>query len=471
LVSASFFFGIIGFGLLVYSLYIKPETNSNSQPTSKKQEIVPTTSHKEKTTPKKAKLDLGNLQQLREFVLSEEGQDEIESLGNLLRGELGSPEKWEKACREADGDGEILITEQLMAVEEALQVYIESTPPGHDPNHIRRDKIHASALSADPYVMSALYKADVNSGILGASYHDIANAFVARYRDMELRGGHGEAGGWIFYRATEHILSERQRKLTAYNIYAHTHYTKPMPVKKPDGYLRQVYWYGVHEVEEGGVKRPVGLGPLLTRFADRLDTNGFTHMVRHMLATSDAVESGEGGGDFTGEFFVGLNQEAVLALMIPEIRNWKEDKLKPSTLEWMQVFAGSNFGAGIYSRDDHKFPNMLRLMRYKVQEVDNLVKIVANTQANTLNFNELEARSLVKANLRQVSGSKFFDRAWLALRYSWESLSDEEKARWVNGFEWGRTSYVEYLQLCKDLAAASTHPVAVNIETLIDQVL
>ena len=258
------------------------------------------------------------LEEIWEYVHTDEGQDEIAMLVDGLREELGSPEKWLAACQRAEEQIESFDLEAMRRLMEVFEPFVEATPPGHDPGHIRRDMLSGLALTADRFVQSAAFQSDVIAGILGGTYHDIGNAVTRRYEDRKRKAGHGEVGAWLSYNLSVDVLGVDLANMLTYAGSAHTHYGKPVEVKHPEGYVRLPYWYGIEYLEVDGVERPYGLAPLLARFCDRLDlAGGSTHCVRHFIATADSVE--EGGEEFTGEDFFEQKEEDLVILFLPEV--------------------------------------------------------------------------------------------------------------------------------------------------------
>jgi hypothetical protein len=241
-------------------------------------------------------------------------------------------------------------------------------------------------------------------------------------------------------------VPEGVRKLAAYAIAAHTHYTKPIKVKQPEGYERPVYWYELWSPDD----KPVGLAVLLARFADRLDTNGVTLFARHLVDQADAAELG-GGKDYTGKEFFEINEESLQTMFLPQVR---EGNPKPPTvLEHMWVFANSNFGASIYSRDDHLFPAMTRLMLIKVYQTWRLTDIVTKETPLFPEASEDKRTALVGDVLRQISGSPKFDRSWDVLARTWEELPEEHQVRWYAGFTYVRDAYLSWLDKLVEYAS------------------
>jgi len=380
----------------------------------------------------------------REWFESSEGQREVSGFIDKLRTEVGNPKDYEETCRRADLAGAKLTPETLQEIFTQFEPLTENTPPGHDINHIRRDALAGLALATgDPFLKTAFSEADIQAAILGAVFHDIGTAIFKRYEDNTRPNAHAEIGAYIFWKTSEGIINEDVRKLAAYAIAAHTHFLKPIPVKEPQGYERQPYWYEIFYPEEG---KPCGLAPIITRFSDRLDVNGASHTVRTMMANADASETG--GQEFAGEAgFFEINKNSLTALFYPYVR---EEKPKPqSALEHTLMFADSNFGNSVYSRDDHLFPLMGELMKIRAEQIHELIKIVS-TPPDMMEFDENRAKSLVKTVMFQISGSKNLERSWNVLAQVWDNLNPEVQARWVNGFKYIQGSHRSWVLTLKN---------------------
>jgi hypothetical protein len=388
---------------------------------------------------------------LQQYVESKEGQDDIQSFIDSLRQLVGNPENYLSNCMQGEAEASSFGPETISSILERLDRFIKVCPPGHDPFHIYRDLLSGLALTnSDPFVAKAAFKSDVAASILGETFHDIGNAITHRYDDRKRRAGHAEIGAWLFFHATEDLLPESIGLLAAYAIAAHTHYLKPLPVQEPEGFERQPYWYGIMFVDNDNDK-PYGFAPFLTRFADRLDTNGVTHFCRHLVATADAVESG--GHDLTGDTFFEMNRKALMTLLKPELRRGRHTP--PTTLEHCRNFALSNFGGGPYSRDDNRFPVMTELMWIKVSQTNRLIRIVTKEEIDQICPSKKSAEKWVAYVLRNISGSPHFDRSWKVLLEAWESLDDQTQHKWLLGFDYILEAYHEWLETLVEFASAN----------------
>lgn len=392
-----------------------------------------------------------SIDDIRQYVESKEGQEEIQSFIDSLRQKLGSPGDYLSVCKQAETEIGPFGSTTILYIFERLERFIQVCPPGHDPFHIYRDLLAGLALvNSDPFVAKAAFKSDVTASILGGTFHDIGNAVTHRYDDRKRMAGHAEIGAWVFFNITKGILSENIGILAAYAIAAHTHYLKPLKVQEPEGFERQPYWYGIEFVDDDKDK-PYGFAPILTRFADRLDTNGVTHFCRHLLATADAIESG--GEDLTGDTFFEINREALLALFKPEVRRGKHTP--PTTLEHCRNFALSNFGGGPYSRDDNLFPVMTELMWIKVSQTNRLIQVVTKEGVDMSDFSRKKAKAYAIFVLRNLSGSPHFDRSWDVLLEAWETLDNLAQGSWFKGFDYILRAYFEWLDTLAEFASAN----------------
>lgn len=376
-----------------------------------------------------------------EYFESPEGQSTVTKFIDELKTEVGNQDGYLEICKRADKDITRLDSETLEKLFDRFGGLIENTPPGHDVNHIKRDTLAGLALiTNDPFIKTAFSKADIQAAILGSVFHDIGTAIYKRYEDNVRPNGHAEMGAYIFWKNSEGIINEDVRKLTAYAIATHAHFLNPIPIKEPQGYEKQPYWYEIFYPEK---ERPCGLAPIITRFSDRLDANGAPHTVRTMLANADASQTG--GQEFAGEAgFFEINKDSLTTLFLPNVR--KEEPKPQSTLEHTLMFADSNFGNSEYSRDDHLFPLMEKLMEVKVKQTHKLIEIVS-TPPDMMEFDENQAKLLAKTVMFQISGSKNFERSWDVLAQVWDDLNPEVQARWINGFKYIQRSYVDWLDL------------------------
>jgi len=390
-----------------------------------------------------------NIDVIRQYVESKEGQKEIQSFIDSLHQDVGSPENYLSVCKQAEAAASSFGPATINSIIERLGRFIKNCPPGHDPFHILRDLLAGLALvNSDPFVAKAAFKSDVAASILGTTFHDIGNAVTHRYDDKKRKAGHAEIGAWLFFNVTKDLLTDGIRILAAYAIAAHTHYLAPLKVQEPEGFERQPYWYGIMFVNDDKEK-PYGFAPILTRFADRLDNNGVTHFCRHLLAQADAVESG--GEDLTGDTFFEVNRESFLILFKPEVRRGKH--IPPTTLEHCKNYVLSNFGGGPYSRDDHLFRVMAELMWIKVSQINMLIQVVTKEGVDMSDFSRKKARNYVEYVLQNISGSPYFDRSWEVLLEAWDTLDNQTQGSWFEGFNYILQAYFEWLDTLVEFAS------------------
>lgn len=303
--------------------------------------------------------------------------------------------------------------------------------PGHDTGHLLRDFLSGSAISGtDPYAAKA-YPNDAAAAFFGSAYHDIGNSITFRFQDYFWECGHAEVGAWLFYHLTAKFLPEHIRLLTAYAIAAHTHLLKPVETKI--GFTRPI-WVD-HLFEDEG--HPVGVSIWITRFADRLDTNGVTLLCRHIIATIEG--SRQEGRNFSGSSWYEINKDALNILLKPDTVLLETT---PSALKHLENFAISAKNITPYSQYDAKFPVMKEFMGYKVKQSETLIDIVKN-QTGKPNFPKFR-RFVANMSLSPIIQSTLND-----LEKLWDELTDDERSHWGPAFEYIEKSYLEWLELLK----------------------
>ena len=167
---------------------------------------------------------------------------------------------------------------------------------------------------------------------------------------------------------------------------------------------------------------------------------------------SHADHSEAGGSDFAGEQgFFEINKESLVTFFHPYVREGKP--MPQSGLEHTLMFANSNFGNSVYSRDDHLFPFAEGLMRIRVDDIKELIRVVG-TPPDMMEFSEAEGKLFVKSVMKQISGSNDFERSWQVLSQVWDGLNPEIQARWVNGARYIQRSYTEWVNLLLSKAPA-----------------
>lgn len=302
--------------------------------------------------------------------------------------------------------------------------------PGHDTGHLFRDFLSGSAISGtDPYAAKA-YPNDRTAAFFGAAYHDIGNSITFRFQDYFWECGHAEVGAWLFYHLTEKFLPEHIRLFISYAIAAHTHLLNP--VKTKVGYERPVW---VDHLFESSEARPVGVSIWITRFADRLDTNGVTLLCRHIIATIEG--SRQEGRNFSGSSWYEINKESVGLLLKPDT---VLIGTSPSALKHLENFANSAKNITPYSQHDAKFPVMKDFMAYKVKQSEELIDIV-KTQTAKPNFPKFR-RFVTKMSLSPIIKSTLNDVEKL-----WKELTPNEQSHWGPAFDYIEKSYIEWLEI------------------------
>jgi hypothetical protein len=325
--------------------------------------------------------------------------------------------------------------------------------PGHDLGHLYRDMLSGAAISGiDPYAAKA-YPNDQTASFFGAAYHDIGNGIWPRYQDYFWECGHAEIGAWLFYHLTPKFVPENIRLLTAYAIAAHTHQLKPVETKV--GFTRQP-WVD-HLFENDG--HPVGISIWITRFSDRLDTNGITLFCRHIIANVEG--SRQEGRDFSGSNWYEINKKSLGLLMKPDTI---VDDNMPSTLKHMENFANSAKNPTPYSQHDDKFPIMKQFIGYKVKQTETLIDIVKN-QTGKPDFPKFR-RFITRMSLSPIIKSTLNDVEKL-----WDELTPEEQSHWAKGFIYAEEGYPEWLEILHSKIKQSESPLIKSAKSLITKVI
>lgn len=386
---------------------------------------------------------------------------------NLLR-KIGNREDYIRLVKRAQKNYSPLTTASLSILIEILSPFTNAGSPGHDFGHARRDLLSAFALATDKNV--ATYQpAEVLAGIIAGAFHDIGTAITPRYQDSEWLGGHAEVGAWLFYELTDGILEKNLRLLIAYAIASHTHFLET--VECADGSKRDPWYYELVEFEG----KKYGWAVLACRFADRLDINGSTCMPRHLLANADAIESGN--QDFSAGSFYDISRETIDLIVYPHPKTVEiQGKKAPSSMQHLLNFAKSNFGNSVYSRDDHLFPTMSRLVGYKVAQATDLG--LSFTPSIIEVMAAIFVPSLITKKVRsfflRISRAPRFEESWAVLEKAFSKLSREDLARWSYLTDYMSYSYDRLLMVLKNTivenSSVYTKPVLPLLDDLIAEV-
>jgi len=326
--------------------------------------------------------------------------------------------------------------------------------PGHDLGHLNRDLLSGAAISgADPYAANA-YDNDLTAAFFGAAYHDIGVGIWPRYQDYFWECGHAEIGAWLFYHLTKKYLPEHIRRLTAYAIACHTHQLKPVETKV--GFSRQP-WVD-HLFEHDG--HPVGVSIWITRFSDRLDTNGITLFCRHIIANVEGAR--QEGRDFTGTTWYEINKKSLSYLLKPDTVISAENM--PSTLKHMENFANSAKNSTPYSQHDNQFPVMKEFITYKIHQTETLIDIVRH-QTGKPDFPKFR-RFIMRMSLSPIIVSTLNDVEKL-----WDDLTPEEQSHWAKGFIYVEESYPEWLEIVHSKIKQSNSPLIKSAKPLITKII
>ncbi|HCX26139.1 MAG: hypothetical protein UW96_C0020G0010 [Candidatus Collierbacteria bacterium GW2011_GWA1_45_15] len=363
----------------------------------------------------------------------------------------------------------------IQAVLDRLEAYILLGTPAHELGHHIFDALGGSAIiSNDPFVAKA-YQNEIDAALFGAMFHDNATGVQHRYIDNEWELNHGELAAWIFYHATEGLLIEPVRRLTAYAIAAHPHMTKEMTAK--NGSVRkpwrdQIFTFG---------KTPVRLAVWITRWTDRLENGGdsATHFVRHALATIDGARVG--GLDLHGVDWYNFNDQLkyiftpkAIVTEIPVLDQDKKPVMKdnkpvvnkvPSMLQHLKGYASSAlaFPYSAYNQHDHRSSVMTDLMSWKVANSVKFIDLVSNT-TGIPNFELFIQLMQMKSGSPNSQLTTDTIKMMLDL---WNLNTPEDQAHWAQGFQMALTSYYEWLQVLQNQISKATDPTVKAFQPLV----
>ena len=391
-------------------------------------------------------------QVLRKRLLQRKFQLEMADwISSTLR-PLADPKEYLKLCQQEPHFTPD--TKTISYIFRHLRRYTVLGKPGHDTGHLFRDFLSGSAISGtDPYAAKA-FPNDSTAAFFGAAYHDLGNSITFRFQDYFWECGHAEVGAWLFYNLTEKILPEHIRRLTAYAIAAHTHLLKPVETKI--GFARPVWVDHLFETDEG---RPVGVSIWVTRFADRLDTNGVTLLCRHIIATIEG--SRQEGRNFTGSTWYDINKDSLNVILKPDTVFLGTS---PSALKHLENFAISAKNITPYSQHDARFPVMKEFMDYKVKQSETLIHIV-KTQTGKPNFPKFR-RFITRMSLSPIIKSTLNDVEKL-----WNELTPEEQSHWGPAFDYIEKSYIEWLDMLHARIKESDSPLIKSVKPLVNSLI
>lgn len=206
----------------------------------------------------------------------------------------------------------------------------------------------------------------------------------------------------------------------------------------------------------------------LTRFADRLDTNGVTLMARHIAANLDSYLYN--GQDFSGDKWYTINDKSLQLLIKPEP---VLDGTVPSTLLHIARFAGSNDQSkiGAYNQHDRLFPMMNRLITEKSKQAVKLGEVIGKgekTLFDSLGKLSENGEELFWNFLSRVSDTPEIEVIHKDFSVLWSHLTPEEQEKWVSGIKYAEKEYDAWVNRLKYNVRHSTNPM---VKSLIPTIL
>lgn len=383
--------------------------------------------------------------QLKELLKERYFQIEIARWIEANLRPLADPRKYEALCTM---EPYMPTPQELENIYIMLKEDVGHGEPGHDLGHSSRDALAVAALIGTDPVINTAHQNDVVAGFLAGIYHDIGNSIWPRYEDTKWECGHAEIGAWRFYERTDGLLPPHIRLLVAYNIACHTHMLNPVDIAKPAGGHRMPWTDHLSY----NIERPIRVGVWVTRFADRLDTNGVTLFARHIPAS--IMGSFYGGRDFTAGEFYELNGEALTAMLMPEVKVIETSKgaKSPTTLQHISNFANSNFRnpttnlPSAYSQHDDTFPAMKKLISYKANQGLELARIVSESKP-VRNDSSITTHDLFWDILCRVACTPAIQETQVVFDNIWMNLTKGEQEKWRPGIVFANHAYDNWLNM------------------------
>lgn len=338
---------------------------------------------------------------------------------------------------------------------ETLYPYTLLGSPGHDLGHHSRDILGAAAIIGNDTHLAKALPNDITAAFFGGAYHDLGNGTWPRYQDNLWECGHAEVGAWMFYNLTKKHLPEHIRRLTSYAIAAHTHVLTPIDTSV--GYVRKPWLDQLYYTSD---QRPVGVAIWVTRFTDRLDTNGISLLCRHIIAQVNA--SKDKGRDFSGNSWYEINENSADSLLRPYAKEYNNF---PTALLHLKNAADSGRKITPYSQHDDNFPIMKKLMAEKISQTDSILSLLKLHNTKDPNL------QCFKKLLRNMSQSPIIDDTLDQMTPLWQKLSHQEKLKWHPIFLYCQKNYKNFLNKTKDLINQSPQPFASSLKNIIPKIV
>lgn len=343
-----------------------------------------------------------------------------------LRQEVEKPEDWIKTKELAKQELKDIPEDIVPKLFERLEPYLNALPSGFSKKHITRGLVNSLIISQDPWVKN-LDAAERFIGIIGGTFSDIGTSVVGRYGEAKRFSGHAEAGAFLFGQITEDLLPPNLLKLSQLAIAAHTHYTKNIEIKRTVDGKEEVIIKKTYDdaLDEQGNKA----GIWLSRWADRLDSQGIQFFIRHALTKAEPTED----YDQEGWHEIKENeQEDFNHHFDPKMRT-EDFAHGRNTLEHMTMFRNSAVEKSVYSQfDTPYFRN--ELIRPNADEQVELTEEVLKDPPDLPDKEINEKFETFYDMCRRVDGSSNVEIVIGLFKRKFPSLSKEQLSHWANGF-------------------------------------
>lgn len=303
--------------------------------------------------------------------------------------------------------------------------------------HSYRDVLGVLAILARDPMSEKMYPNEAVAAIIAGMLHDLSTSIKPRYEDNIWECGHAEVGAWLLYQLFHDLIPEHVLLLACYSVAAHTHQLNDVVLASK--YVRKPW----NDRLFYNMGRPVRLAPWLTRFADRLDTNGVTLMARHTTANIEG--SFYGGKDFSGTHFYELDGKTLKLLFVPEAVTDEEKRI--SVLQQVQNFANSSFKFTAYSQHDKLFESMDRLMTFKANQGAKLVEIVTNASGRSTS-KKISVEDRFWQFLKEVGcNDQLTETVHPIFSHLFNELPKKQQNKWQPGIVFAEKTYKDWIKM------------------------
>jgi hypothetical protein len=349
-----------------------------------------------------------------------------------LRTEVEPMEDWKRIKADALHELESIPEDVIPTLLKRFEPFVEVLPAGHSKGHVNRDFIASVLILQDPS-FDELDDVEKLVGLMAGTFHDVGSAVVNRYEEAKHFAGHAEVGAYMFDQVAADLLPVNLRKLCAFAIAAHTHYTKDITViKKGENGEETIVKKTYDDKLEGDNK----MGVWLARWSDRLDMQGLQGFVRHSLTKAQPTE------DYSIEGFHTVREdekEDFKHHFTPRLRSVELRKSLPKadqtmdTLEHIKMFRDTALNKSPYSEHDTPYFTQELVTPAALEQMQFVEAVLA--EAPELPEDKInEAFDLFYRVCRVIEPGSNIDETIDLFKQKFQLLSAGDRSHWANGF-------------------------------------